>query len=144
MIPAGSLMVTLHKQEMRTLMLFIVPLAYVLSAEAQTIPIGVPVGPIGCYIEENGHKRIVPCPDEGGGNTGGGGNRPSGPTQRQIDAQAARERRDKADAFNKEGLAAQNRGEWGIAAEQYRQAYALNPDSKAIHANLINALLKFG
>lgn len=50
----------------------------------------------------------------------------------------------KANAFNEAGLAAWNRGEWGIAAEQFRQAYAWNPDSKVIFKNLINARHKVG
>lgn len=78
--------------------------------------------------------------------TGNNGGRvvPQGPTPEEIKAQAAKERRAKANAFNNEGIAAWNRGEWGIAAEQFRQAYAWNPDSKVIFNNLLNAQHKVG
>jgi tetratricopeptide (TPR) repeat protein len=54
------------------------------------------------------------------------------------------ERIRKANTFNEAGIAAWNRGEWGIAAEQFRQAYAWNPDSKVIFKNLINARHQVG
>ncbi len=54
------------------------------------------------------------------------------------------ERIDKANAFNDAGLSAWNRGEWGVAAEQFQQAYAWNPKSKKIFNNLINAKRKDG
>lgn len=81
-----------------------------------------------------------------GNNNGGQGGKvvPDGPTPAEIEAQAAKERRAKANTFNNAGIAAQNRGEWGIAAEQYRQAHAWNPDSKVIFNNLLNAQYKVG
>lgn len=83
---------------------------------------------------------------EGLGNNGGQGGEvvPRGPTPAEIKALAAKERRAKANAFNTTGIAAWNRGEWGIAAEQFRQAYAWNPDSKTIFTNLVNAQHKVG
>jgi len=63
-------MVASHKQGMRMMISIIVSVtACVLSAGAQTIPPGVPMGPVNCYVEENGRRRSVPCPDQDGGNT---------------------------------------------------------------------------
>jgi tetratricopeptide (TPR) repeat protein len=70
-----------------------------------------------------------------------GGDLPSGPSPQ---AREKAERIRKANSFNEAGLAAWNRGEWGIAAEQFRQAYAWNPASKVIFKNLINARHKVG
>jgi len=83
---------------------------------------------------------------EGLGNNGGQGREdgPRGPSPEEIRALAAKERRAKANALNDEGIAAWNRGAWGIAAEQFRQAYAWNPDSKVIFNNLLNAQHKVG
>jgi tetratricopeptide (TPR) repeat protein len=76
---------------------------------------------------------------------GGGSSRPpAGPSQRQLAAEAARQRRERAAAFNNAGIAAWNRGEWGVATEQFRQAYAQNPDSKIIFNNFIDSTLKEG
>ncbi|MFN0317945.1 MAG: tetratricopeptide repeat protein [Burkholderiales bacterium] len=69
---------------------------------------------------------------------------PEPPTPGEIEAREARERRAKANDFNEAGIAAWNRGEWGIAAEQFREAYAWNPNSKVIFNNLINAKHKVG
>ena len=84
------------------------------------IPEGVCVGDCGSIVPPGGD------PD------------PSPPDWEKI------ERINKANAFNEAGLAAWNRGEWGIAAEQFRQAYAWNPNSKVIFKNLINARHKDG
>lgn len=67
-----------------------------------------------------------------------------GPTAAQLEAAAARERRAKASALNDEGIAAWNRGAWGIAGEKFRQAYANNPDSQVILTNLANCLHQQG
>lgn len=60
--------------------------------------------------------------------------RSEGPSSTQINAAIA-----KASTLNNEGIAAWNRGEWGIAREKFQQAHANNPDSKVIFANLVNA-----
>lgn len=76
------------------------------------------------------------CPGCAAGDPPGGQtDRPTGPTQAQIDA---RERRAKATALNDEGIAAWNKGDLGIAGEKFQQAYGENPDSKVILNNLAN------
>lgn len=62
-----------------------------------------------------------------------------GPDYTQINAAKA-----KANALNDEGIAAWNRGLWGIAREKFQQAYANNRDSKVIFTNLVNATHKVG
>ncbi|MBI1919534.1 MAG: hypothetical protein HYS23_00485 [Geobacter sp.] len=79
------------------------------------------------------------CVDCGSTTSPGGGNSDPSP----HDWEKA-ERIAKANAFNDAGISAWNRGEWGIAAEQFQQAYAWNPDSKVIFNNLINARHKVG
>jgi len=64
---------------------------------------------------------------------------PEGPDNTQINAAIA-----KANTLNNEGIAAWNRGEWGIAREKFQQAYANNPNSKVIFTNLVNATHKVG
>ncbi|MBV8882023.1 MAG: tetratricopeptide repeat protein [Planctomycetaceae bacterium] len=68
----------------------------------------------------------------------------AGPTQAELDAAAAQARREKASALNREGVAAWDRGDWGIAGEKFQQAYAHNPDSKIILTNLAECRFQQG
>jgi tetratricopeptide (TPR) repeat protein len=90
----------------------------------------------------NGWEPVPGNPDY----TVGGGSAviPRGPSQRELAAAEARERRAKATSFNESGLAAWNRGDWGVAAVQFQEAHAWNPDSKTIFNNLVTARYKVG
>lgn len=112
---------------------------------------GVPVG--GCKEWEDGKWVQKPCSDgtSGSGSASGSGGGSDNSSGRSASDNARAERRAqkqneraKANTFNNAGVAAWNRGEWGIAAEQFSQAHANNPDSKAFLKNLVDALYKVG
>lgn len=118
-------------------LLFVFGVLGLTSLPAVEVPEGVPKGNGWCSAHgEWSGGSCATCRRPSG--PGGGGERREGPTQAQLDAQAARERREKASAFNELGIAAWNKGEWGIAGEQFQQAHAWNPDSKQIRTNLMN------
>lgn len=97
-----------------------------------------PTGPVATDCNTN----YDPCPPSGVNS----GKYSPPPHDYEADSQRAEEaeRRAKANALNDEGIAAWNRGDWGIAGEKFQKAYAQNPDDKVILTNLANCRNKQG
>lgn len=68
----------------------------------------------------------------------------SAPSAAQIKRQQEAEAHARAVALNDKGVAAFQRGEWGIAAELFREAYRQDPKSQTILNNVVNAQRRVG
>lgn len=98
-----------------------------------------------CFYEP-GVGRVCPVGPSGNspGGTTNGGHANSGPSQRDLDRAALRQAKVTAVEHNRQGLEAWNRGDWGVAAEQFRIALRYDPESRPILDNVISATRKVG
>lgn len=125
-----------------------------ITAQAQ----GVPMGP--CREWRDGGWVTVTCAgassgsgsgsgsssssESGSGTSSSNGSSDNSRAERRAEKEQKERQRAKANAFHKAGVLAWNRGQWGIAAEQFRQAYANNPDSKTFKKDFVDALYQQG
>ena len=81
-------------------------------------------------------NRLIPAGQTCPHMRGGGYTAPSGPSAEEI---AAKQRRQRAQAFNDEGLEYYNNHEWQSAVDDFTTALEQCPDDATIRSNLVNA-----